>query len=145
MVDLGQALSGAGECRRSLERVDHYQWTLLTDMFEKRVRCCLHSHIEVFAMLRKVRVVHEPSQARMNGKRVPVTPTHLPLLHSYRDFCVLGARRKMCAIRPARRQAPTRTTSSGHGSTPSPPALNNKCVMSSCAKPQRKNCLSKSG
>ena len=107
MVDLGQASSGAGECHRSLERADHYRWTLLADMFEKRVRLYLHSHIEVFAMLRNVRVAHEPSQARMNGKRVTITATMCASTSSLmsRLLCALCAMQDAC-------NSPSKKTSS---------------------------------
>ena len=140
MVDLGQASSGAGECRRSFKRTDHYRWSLLADMFEKRVRLYPRSHIEVFAMLRNVRVVHEPSQARMNGKRVPVTPTmcaSTSLLMS-RLLCARRATQDAC-------NSPSKKTSSNKRRPPAGMALpihetctEHKYVMPSCAKPQER-------
>ena len=97
------------------------------------------SHIEVFAMLRNVRVVHEPSQARRTANVSPSHQrcVHLPL-HSCRDFCVLCATQDACNS-PSKKRSSNKDDLKRAWLYAFSTCTEHKYVMPSCAKPQERS------
>ena len=131
VVNLGQAPSGAGEGRRSsLERTDHYRWTLLHTCSRSVCGVISIAHRSVLRCCETLELCkNHPKNDRMAN--VPVKPTMCAFISSLmlRILCVPRARQDACSSlskkpSPAKRRPPAGMALPLHqGSTPRSPSF----------------------